>query len=45
MTEQQTEDVWSRLASIDTATTGLVVANATSTHPDFIGSWRTRLSR
>ena len=25
--------------------TGLVVANATSTHPDFIGSWRTRLSR
>ena len=45
MTEPQTEDFGPmRVASIDTATAGSVIANATSTHPDFIGSWRTRLS-
>jgi len=34
-----------RRTSIDTATAGSVIANATSTLLEFIGFWRTRLCR
>jgi hypothetical protein len=44
MTEPKTEDFGpTRVASIDTATAGYVIANATPTLPEFIGFWRTRL--
>ena len=34
-----------RMALIDATTAGSVIAYATSTHPDFIGFWRTRACR
>jgi hypothetical protein len=44
VTEPPTEDFGpTRVASIDTATAGSLIANATSTLPEFVGFWRTRL--